>query len=293
MKRRFTLCCLLFASVALAQSEPKVIANINGEILTAPQFDQLWSALSPEMRKNYEESGGKITFLDNYIRKRLVVQEAIKSGLHERDDVRFEIQAARESLLFDRYVRDVLSRRVIREDQLRAFYEARKSIWDRPEMIKARHIIVTPDDQSVVNTTGDNATSRTAALEKILMIQKQLRDHPGSFVDLALQFSEDGAARSGGSLGWFGRGKMVPEFDEVVFSLGQGGISDVIETRFGWHLVRVEDRRAAGPPPFEEVREDVRNRMLAEMTQEMMAELQRYTQELREASRITIHRENL
>jgi peptidyl-prolyl cis-trans isomerase C len=89
------------------------------------------------------------------------------------------------------------------------------------------------------------------------------------FGELAREISTDGAARQGGDLGWFGPGAMIPEFEEVVRNLEPGQVSDPLQTRFGWHLVRLADRRIATVPPLERVREE----LIEELRREAMADL--------------------
>lgn len=293
MKKLIVGICLLTAAIAGAQEAPEVVATINGEVITKEKFDRMWSALGPEMQRNYEKAGGKMQFLDNYIRKRLVIQEALKENFDQREDVKFLVEQAKESALFDAYVRMVVSKEIIPDSELRRIYQERENEFIRPVMVKARHIVATPDAMAVNNRTNSNAESRPEAQEKMINIRRQLETNPDSFVDLAMQFSEDGAAPSGGGLGWFSPGQMVPEFDEIVFDMKPGEISPVFESRFGYHVVLVEDVRPEGMIPFEEAKEMIREELLKERTQQVLAEVQELTQQLRGASSISVNRENL
>src|SRR4051794_16730295 len=103
------------ATPAAAPTAPgaRAVASINGEVLTADQLDTLWNGISPARRDQYEANGGKAAFLENYVRKHLLVQEALKKGFDKRPEVKADIESAKESVLFDRYVRDVVSATVI------------------------------------------------------------------------------------------------------------------------------------------------------------------------------------
>lgn len=284
---------LTMAMIAGAQEAPEIVATINGEVLTKTQFDQMWNDLPAEMQKSYMSAGGKLQFLDNYIRKRLVIQEAIKEGFDEREDVKFQIDQAVESAIFDAYVRQVIARQVVTDAEMRKFYEERATDFKQPKMVKARHIVATSDGMAVNNIADSNATSPSEAHEKMVNIRRQLESSPESFADLAMQFSEDNAAQAGGDLGWFSEGKMVPEFDEVVFDLEEGEISPVIESRYGYHVVLVEEVKPEGIIPFDEARETIHRELLKTRTQEVLAKVQSLTQELRGASNISVNRENL
>jgi peptidyl-prolyl cis-trans isomerase C len=275
-------------------AEPKkVAAVINGEVLTAEDLDRMWSRLSPEMQSSYEQAGGKLTFLDNYIRKRLLIQEAIKQGFDRKPEVAFDLDQVRESALFDRYIRDVVAEEVISESDLLAYYETHQEEFRQPEMIRARHIIAMPGQQAVENTAGSDALTDEEALEKIKGLAMQFRTLGGNFADAAMQFSEDGSARLGGDLGWFPRGKMAPEFEQAAFELKVGETSSVVQSPYGYHVIFLQDRRPAGIAPFSEVRAQIRETFLRDKQAQVIAAVNDLTQQLRGASRISVYRENL
>lgn len=291
----------LFALAAMAQSEAPLAAILNGEKITVAELEAAWDALPSELRESYDRSGGKLGYLETYLRRKLIVQEAIKNNLQNEPSVAAELRRMRDEVLFDRYVRDVLAESVVSESEMRAYYEQHPREFTREEKIKARHIIATPSDQQVVNTSGDNAVDDEQALEKIKMLAQQLRMsgvgdqkvNPQQFAELAATFSEDASANVGGDLGWFGRGRMVPEFEDSAFALEPGETSSVVKTQFGYHVIFVEDKQEAGLAPYEQVRDEVREKILAEKSGQIMAAINQLSGELRRASQITIYRENL
>src|SRR5439155_21424101 len=99
---------------AAARQDPtrKPVAVINGEVITQEQLDRMYSNLGTQVRSQYEKNGGKGAFLENYLRKRLIIQEALKAGFDKKADVQADMQSARESALFDRYVLDVVAQPV-------------------------------------------------------------------------------------------------------------------------------------------------------------------------------------
>lgn len=298
---RFIIVALALGLAAGAQAqqpaaanprEEKIVAVINGEKLSAAQLDRLYARISPQMRANYERSGGKIQFLDQYINQRLLLQEAVKSRFDKRPDIAAELEAAKDSTLFDRYVREVVASEVISEAELRAYYDANRNNFLREETIKARHIISTPQAGNVANTLKDDAGSIEDARKKMMNLKKQL-DSGANFAELAASYSEDGSAASGGDLGWFGRGKMVGEFEQVAFALKPGETSDVIETQFGFHIVHVDEKKPGGVPPYEEVRGEIRERFMNERAEKVLERVSALTRELRTTSTVQINRENL
>lgn len=138
------------------------------------------------------------------------------------------------------------------------------------------------------------------ALEKIKLLAQQLRIggagdqtiSPQQFADLAVKFSEDASANVGGDLGWFGRGRMVAEFEDAAFALSPGETSSVVKTQFGYHVIYLEDRQDAGLPPFEQIRHEVQQKVLTEKSAQILAAINQLTSDLRRESQITIYREN-
>jgi peptidyl-prolyl cis-trans isomerase D len=135
-------------------------------------------------------------------------------------------------------------------ERVRAAYAERSAEYDRPEQVRARHVLVrVPEDA--------DAETEAAARERIDAIVERIREG-ADFVDLALEVSEDpGSKDEGGDLGFFPRGRMLEPFEEAAFSLEPGVISEVIRTSHGFHLIRVEEKRAAMVVPFEEVQDQI------------------------------------
>ena len=270
MKPQFVLIALLVTALPLAAQQQKpaptvapaeVAATVNGEVITMKQLDDLYAHLSPQLRMNYDRVGGKKAFLSTYIEQRLIVQQAIKEGVNKSAAVKAEMQEAADRALYNAYIRDSVGAQIVTEADVRAEYDKNKEAYQLPERIRARHIIVTPDATAVTNSKGDNATSDEKALEKITTMAQRLRQGY-DFGDLAREFSEDSLAASGGELGWFARGTMVPEFEEVAFTLQKGQISRVVKTQFGYHIIQLEDREEPRVAPYEEVRTEIRDRLL-------------------------------
>jgi len=130
------------------------------------------------------------------------------------------------------------------EQELKDFYEEHKEEMIVPEQIRAGHIV------KHVNADAD----KQAAFEAILEIKMKL-DAGEAFEDLATEHSD--CPDRAGDLGWFSRGQMVEEFEDVVFAMKAGEVSDIFLTQFGYHIARVDDRRAAKTLPFQEVRDRI------------------------------------
>lgn len=137
--------------------------------------------------------------------------------------------------------------------EVQAFYERNKDGYTRPEQVKVRHIVIRPEENA---TAGNGAQAR----QRLLDLKKRL-DQGDSFQALAKEYSQGPSAEQGGSLGWVKRGDTVKPFEEAAFSLEPGQVSQPVQTQFGWHLIKVEDKKAEGLQPLEAVRDEVRQRL--------------------------------
>jgi parvulin-like peptidyl-prolyl isomerase len=137
------------------------------------------------------------------------------------------------------------------EDDIRAHFDSHRAEFQRAERAQAQHILVAP--------TSKDAAGRAAARAKIEAIRARLQAG-GSFADEAAAHSEcPSGKQSAGSLGWFGRGMMVKAFDDAVFSLQVGELSAIVETEFGFHVIRKTAHEEAAEAEFDDVRENIRD----------------------------------
>ncbi|HUP46134.1 MAG TPA: peptidylprolyl isomerase [Thermoanaerobaculia bacterium] len=286
MKLATIAVAITFTAVALAGqvedaavAAPNAVAVVNGDVITAEQLDTLYRNLTPQMRNQYDAAGGKKAFLENYIAKRLLLQEAAKSGFEGRPEVQQALEAARESALFDRYVRDVVAAEVVPDSAVRAFYEKNVDDFVVGDSISVRHIVV-----------GTSARSPEQAQRIAGQALAELRvagaEAPSRFAEVARRYSEDATSARGGDLGWVDRERLDKAFAEVAFALRPGTISDVFRTQFGYHVILVDDVRRAGVQSFDEVRRDIREYLLSQKQSDIIAAVSRRTDELRRNGRV-------
>ena len=179
----------------------------------------------------------------------------------------------RESLIARAAIQAVVDKEVkIAPEEVKAFYDKNPDQFKRPELVRASHILIqcAPDASDEVKK------------EKLVQIEaaRSLVKGGEKFADVARKVSEDpGTARTGGDLGFFARGRMVPEFDTAACSLKTSEISPVITTQYGYHILVVTDRKPAGTLPFDEVKADLteflKQQKGAEATRNHVAELRR------------------
>lgn len=135
------------------------------------------------------------------------------------------------------------------EEEAKAHFEAHRAEYSKEEQVRAQHILVSPKSSS--------ADDKLAAIAKIREIKARIEAGADFASEAAAHSDCPSGKQAGGSLGWFSRGMMVKEFDEAAFTLPVGGLSDIIETQFGYHLILKNDVEAATTPEYAEVADQV------------------------------------
>lgn len=230
------------APAALAQGEA-VVATIDGEPVTEADLSIAMTDLSEQFAQLPDDQR-RAAALSAIIEIRLLAAEAQKAGLAEGDEFARRMTLLRQRALHSAYI-DSQVAATVTDEAVRARYD--KQVAETPPVneIRARHIIV---------ETEDEAKAIIAELEA-----------GGDFEAIAREKSRDGAAAQGGDLGYFTEGRMVPEFEQAAFAMNVGDHSkEPVQTQFGWHVIKVEDKRVQQPPAFEQVAEQFRALLLRE-----------------------------
>jgi len=153
----------------------------------------------------------------------------------------------------------------ITEEDARKYYSENQQQFEIPEQVRASHILIKPDTS---DPNVEPALAKAAAKAKAEELLKQIKDGD-DFAELALANSGCPSSARGGDLGFFSRGRMVPAFEEAAFALEVGQVSDIVETQFGYHIIKVTDRKDASVTMFEQAKDDI----LKLLTQTRQAEL--------------------
>lgn len=197
-----------------------------------------------DLKEKTEERFGEI-------KKGFASEDEFKKLLEDRgiseNDLREDIK---KGVHIDTFLeKDLYSSVVISDQEKKEEYEKNKDKLSLPEQVKASHILIRFKDDASDEDKKD-------AMAKIEDLRKRAVSGE-DFAELAKENSEDGSAPQGGDLGYFRRGMMVPQFEAVAFSLDAGKISDVVETQFGYHIIKVLDKKAARKLSYQEVEADM------------------------------------
>lgn len=173
--------------------------------------------------------------------------------------------------------KEILDKVNVSAGDVQTFYDKNKGKYVEEEQVRARHILikvppeVSPTDEAKLKGKADDALKRV----------KQGED----FAGLATELSDDGSKENGGDLGFFPRGRMVPAFEEVAFTLQPGQTSDVVRSQFGYHIIKVEDRKTGRALAFDEAKSQVKDDLTQQQTYERY---QQYMAGLRSKAKVEV-----
>jgi len=226
-----------------------VIATYNGKKFTEGDFLDELGKLNKRSIKALSDPERRLQFVENFILSSLLYDAGVSQGFDKDPAVRKQIADLERRLVIQKVMQEHQSAPVS-DEEVRAYYDANPDDF-RTDRVKASHILV-----------------KEEALAKEL--HDQLVANPDLFASLAAENSIDKSnAERGGDLGFFGRGRMVTEFEEAAFALDKdGAISDPIKTRFGYHIIMRTGREDGTPKPFEEVKNQIRIRMINDRRRE-------------------------
>jgi peptidyl-prolyl cis-trans isomerase C len=229
---------LINRALLLQQSQTKGITV--KDTLVTKALDEFKSGFQDE--KQYQQSLAQIGFTEASFK------DQIKNGLAIKT-------------LIDKEVSQHVS---VSDNQVRSFYDEHPDLFRQPEQVKASHILIQ------VPADADEA-KKAAALASIQSLKQRI-DKGENFANLAMEYSDCPSKAKGGDLGFFSREQMVQPFSEAAFALQPGQVSDVVTTRFGYHLIRLTERKKAQTMAFNDVKEEISNRLRQEQEEKRIAD---------------------
>lgn len=307
MRRLITLSLLVLSACSQQQkpqTDPNVVATVNGEVITRADFERELTRESQAMEGAAPRSPEQIepfkqALLETMVERLVLLQAAREAQVQvSAEDVDRRVLAltseypagtfdtalaqsqtsktelvrrTREQLLVERLLADqVFSRVAVTEEQIRRVYDENPDAWMEPEQVHAQQIVVKGLDEA-------------KRLQQLLWQGKK-------FPDLARRYSLSPDAKVGGDLGFFKRGEMPPAFDDAIFRLSAGGTSDVVSTDYGFHLFRLVEKKPARKRELAEVRSQIEQKLLTELRAERQTS---YVKSLREKAQVKVNEQVL
>lgn len=240
------------SAVVFAQDSDPVVARANGVDIRQSDLalaeDEVGSSIpqqmGPDQKRDY-----LITYLADVV---VLAQAAEQQKLADRDDVKHRILLERNKVLMEMLLQDA-GKAAATDDAMHKVYDDAVNQMGNEQEVHARHILVPTEDEAKA-------------------IEAELKNG-ADFATLAKEKSKDPGAAEGGDLGYFTKDQMVPEFADVAFKLDKGQISDPVKTQFGWHIIKVEDKRTKPTPTFDEVKPQLESYVAHRAQADLVAKL--------------------
>lgn len=227
---------ITFTGSAFAQ-EDAVVAKVGDMEIRQSELDLAIENLDPQLQQLPDEQK-RIAALSGAIDVKLLAQGAVDEGLNETEDFKKRMDYIESRELHNSFFRQHVVNSVTAEE-VKARYDKEIGELPKQEEVNARHILVKTEEEAK-------------------QVIEQL-DGGKDFAELAKEKSEDSNKSDGGDLGWFSKGRMVPEFEEAAFALEKGAYTKTpVKSQFGFHVIKLEDRRDVQPPALEQVEPQVR-----------------------------------
>ena len=266
--KRATLAVLALLIIATAfygcGKSSKVLAVVNGKSITQKDFDDRVANISPAMKQVIMER--KKEFLSEMILETLFLEEAAKKNIANDPEVKKLVNEAKKKIMIARLMDiEAQAKASVTNEEIEKFYNDNKDKFQSPLQIRASQIQL---------ETKEKAEEVLAKLKK-----------GENFEQLAKEYSVDQTKDRGGDVGYFMKGQLIPEFENACFNMNKGETSGVVKTPLGYHIIKITDMQEARLLTLDEVREAIKNQIMANKKREAMA---KFIQELRDKSKIKI-----
>ena len=223
--------------------EKKILAKVGQKEITNLDVQGAIQGLDPFQAQQFQTEEGQKYVLDDLINQELLYMYAKDNKIDQDEEFRTEMKRVEENVLKQYVINKILTSVKLTEEEKKAFFEAQKQSFSKPETASAKHILVDSE-------------------EKANDILGKINAGEVSFEDAAKEHSTCPSKDAGGDLGTFGRGQMVPEFENAVFNMNNGEVSGPVKTQFGYHLIKLENKNESSIPEYDEVAEEVGKTLL-------------------------------
>lgn len=218
-----------------------VLAKVDNWALTIEEFNNEIEKLPEEYREIAKQH--KEEFLDEVISRYLLYKEACRRQFDRDREIKDFINTTLQKIVVRKFLDSAVFKKIdVSDDKIMQYYQVHKPDFAEPQKIKVRHILVRDEPAAAA-------------------IYKQLTSG-ADFTTLARQNSICPSRERGGELGLLKQGDLIPEFEQVAFSLNVGEVSKPVKTKLGFHIIQLTERVAARYKPFEEVKDDIRSQLL-------------------------------
>lgn len=249
----------LISLMMLPAANAAVVAKVGTLEITDEDVDARFKQLPPQYKATYASEVGRKMLVEQLVQEKLIYLQAKNENYDTNALVLKQLEKAKQRLMVGQYIADVFKNIQVTEKELKAYYDKNKTMFVQKEQVKAKHILVKTQEEAV------------AVKKRILKGE--------SFEEVAKEISIGPSAQKGGDLGWFEKEQMVPEFANSAFSLAIGQISDPVKTQFGYHIIKVYEKKVAGTKSFAAARPEIERKLTGNKQKESMEEVIRKVRE--------------
>lgn len=223
-----------------------ILAVVDGREITQSDLYELVQSIGQNAMQ-FQSAEGQKQLVNELVMQELLYSDALAHKLNEEEEFKVAVERMTRSLLKQFAMSKLLQSVTVTDDEVKAYFEAHKALFKKQPSAMANHILVSTEEEA-------------------LNIAKEIKDGL-AFAEAAKKYSSCPSSAQGGNLGEFGPGQMVPEFDQAVFSMPIGEVSEPVKTQFGYHLIEVVKRTEALEADFEEVKAQVKEQCLMQKRQ--------------------------
>lgn len=277
MRRVAAIGFLVLALVSCSRKDAEVkgpfLAKIDNTAVTQADFDREFQALPDYAQQIFTDDAGKEKFLNEIINKELLYKEAVKKGYDKGQDYLKKVEEFKKlSLVSELFEKEIMAKAKVSDQDAKDYYDKNKDDFIVAKEIKASHILVKTEDEA------QKVLARLKKGEKFDAVAKAVSIDTGS-------------AKNGGDLGFFKKGQMVPEFERAAAALKTGETtSSPVKSPFGFHIIKVTDKKTGEPIPYDKVRDLVVQKLSGEKQKGVF---DAYVAEMRKTHKVEINKEAL
>jgi peptidyl-prolyl cis-trans isomerase C len=211
-----------------------ILASFGEYTITVGELNQVWE----QVPEDYKVQLDKSMILDQMISEKLLIQEAINAGLEKDNDVLEQIKKMSEQILVQALIeREILDKVDVNDEEALEYYEQNKDSFTEKEQVHLYNILLENEEEA------QNILDQLTA--------------GADFSEMAIEKSTGPSAAQGGDLGYVSAGTIIPEIEEVIFALEVDELSGVVKSDFGFHILKITDKKPETIKTFEEVKEDI------------------------------------
>ena len=244
----------------------KILAQVDDRVIKESEIDAALKQLPQEQAMYFNTPEGRAQLLEQLVNFEVFLKYAKENNIEEEEEFKTQLKRVQEEILVQYVYSKLMREATVEENELEEYYNANKNTFTEGESVRAKHILVATEDEA-------------------LNVKKEIEEGL-SFEEAAQKYSTCPSNVSGGDLGFFHAGQMVPEFEKAAFEAEIGAVTEPVQTQFGFHLVKVEEKKPAVVKSFEEVKEIIRKNILTDRQRYKVASK---ADELRKTYNVTIN----